>query len=173
MSLIDKIVSSDLNEIAIRKQLDNYSYNANKKKPTLSTVRAKIPKYSKSSLLGKIVSESENESKIRQQLDQKSYAAINGQRQEVKNNAPEGVTMLGQLNREKPLDAITKEMIQEYQAEELKPVMVDGEARKYEKASYEPQFSASFDELQPINYYDERIQNINIKKEAYISPPNQ
>ena len=72
--------------------------------------------------------------------------------------------MLGQLNREKPLDAITKEMIQEYQAEEGKPVIVDGEARKYEKASYEPQFSASFDELQPIKYYDERIQNINIKK---------
>jgi hypothetical protein len=38
--------------------------------------------------------------------------------------------MFGQLNREKPLSAITREMMQEYQEEQNKPFMVDGEARK-------------------------------------------
>ena len=46
--------------------------------------------------------------------------------------------MLGQLNREKPLEAITKEMIQKYQEEQQEPIMVDGEARKYMKADYTP-----------------------------------
>ena len=56
-------------------------------------------------------------------------------------------------------------MIQEYQqSEQETPIIVDGEARQYAKANYEPQLPASFDELKPTSYYDERIQNINIKK---------
>jgi hypothetical protein len=44
-------------------------------------------------------------------LQQIAYSALHGQRQQ-ENQTPEGVTMSGQLNREKPLTAITKEMIQ-------------------------------------------------------------
>ncbi len=39
--------------------------------------------------------------------------------------------MLGQMGRETPLAAVTKEMIQVYQdAEQAQPYMVDGEASK-------------------------------------------
>ena len=81
-------------------------------------------------------------------LAQISYSAINGQRQEEGTYKPEGVQMLGQMGREKPLTAITKEMIQEYQdAEQARPYMIDGEARQYLGADYEPQFPVSFEEL--------------------------
>ena len=46
-------------------------------------------------------------------------------KKEARNNSPEGVAKLGQPNR----DAITKEMIKEYQSEQEKPAMVDEEAR--------------------------------------------
>ncbi len=69
-------------------------------------------------------------------------SAINGPRQK-ENQTPEGVTILGQLNREKPLSAITKEMIQEYQEGQNKPLMIDEKARNYIKADYEPQFPVS------------------------------
>ena len=65
--------------------------------------------------------------------------------------------MLGQLNREKPLSAITREMIQEYQEEQKKPFMVDGEARKYMKADYEPSFPVPFDELKSTDEIDSLI----------------
>jgi len=84
-----------------------------------------------------MINSSMNENKEIQRAEQVSYDAINGQRQQDYQQ-PEGITMLGQLNREKPLSAITREMIQEYQEEQKKPFMVDGEARKYMKADYEP-----------------------------------
>jgi hypothetical protein len=55
--------------------------------------------------------------------------------------------MMGQMGREKPLPAITKEMIEEYQEEHNKPIMVDGEARKYIKADYEPQLPVPFEKF--------------------------
>jgi hypothetical protein len=51
--------------------------------------------------------------------------------------------MLGQFNKEKILSATTREMIQEYQEEQNKSFMVDGEARKYMKADYEPDIKYS------------------------------
>ena len=67
------------------------------------------------SLLNKIVNSSIAENRTNRRFNDISYSSINGQRQEVGNYQPEGVVMLGQMNREKPLDAITKEMIQEFQ----------------------------------------------------------
>ncbi len=55
---------------------------------------------------------------ITRRLEQISYSAIDGQRQKDDIYQPEGVQMLGQMGREKPLTAITKEMIKEYQEEE-------------------------------------------------------
>jgi cell division protein YceG involved in septum cleavage len=72
------------------------------------------------SLLNKIITSSLAENKTTRRLQEISYSAINGERQEVKNYQPEGVIMPGQLNRERPLDAITKEMIQEFQEQESK-----------------------------------------------------
>ena len=72
------------------------------------------------SLLNKIVNSSIAENRTNRRLHDISYSSINGQRQEVGNYQPEGVVMLGQMNREKPLDAITKEMIQEFQEKENK-----------------------------------------------------
>jgi len=90
------------------------------------------------SLLNKIITSSLAENKTTRRLQEMSYSAINGQRQEVKDYQPEGVIMPGQMNREKPLDAITKEMIQEFQEQEKAPIMVDGEARVYRKPYFEP-----------------------------------
>jgi hypothetical protein len=90
------------------------------------------------SLLNKIVNSSIAENKTNRRLHEMSYSAINGQRQEAKSYQPEGVVMLGQMNRERPLPAITKEMIQEFQEKEKAPIMVDGEARVYNKPDFEP-----------------------------------
>jgi hypothetical protein len=135
----------------IIKRNADYSLNAfitkdNKKNMRQSS--AKI-KYAKNSLLDKIISSNLNENAINKRLEQISYSAINGQRQTEGTYKPEGVQMLGQLGREKPLEAITKEMIQEYQEEDQRPFIVDGEARKYAKADYEPilQLPQSLDDI--------------------------
>ncbi len=93
----------------------------------------------KNSLLDKIITSSLKDSATNKRLEQISVSAINGQRQSEQTYQPEGVQMLGQMGREKPLTAITKEMIKEYQDEkQAKPFMIDGEARKYAGANYEP-----------------------------------
>ena len=98
------------------------------------------------SLLDKIVASSLNEAKITKRLADLSYSAINGERQEVVSYAPEGVVMLGQMGREKPLDAITKEMIQEYQEEQQKPVeFVDGVPMKYKQTGMKVDFKPIVD----------------------------
>ncbi len=95
---------------------------------------------------------------INKRLEQISYSAINGQRQEGGPYQPEGVQMLGQMGREKPLTAITKEMIQEYQeAEKARPYMVDGEARKYMGATYEPEFQFPYENVELIEDIIEKI----------------
>jgi hypothetical protein len=140
MTLLNKIVSSSLKENKINRRLDDYAYKANiEAKRIKSDVRK--PKESiqgkPSSLLNKIVQSSINENKAEQRLQQIAYSAINGQRQQ-EYQTPEGITMLGQMGREKPLSAITKEMIKEYQEQEQQPFMIDGEARKYMSADYQP-----------------------------------
>jgi len=162
MSLLDKIVSSSQNENLINKRLGEYSYDATikAKKIKKETSRKSQPIiYGKSSLLDKIITSNLNENLANKRLEQISYSAINGQRQEAGVYQPEGVQMLGQMGKEKPLTAITKEMIKEYQEEEqAKPFMVDGEARKYKSATYEPQFPVSFGELRNTDVLDEAIQ---------------
>ena len=93
------------------------------------------------SLLDKTISSSYNENKIIKRMSDLSYSTLNGQRQEVIDYAPEGVVMLGQLSREKPLDAITKEMIKDFQeGQNVPPEIIDGVPMKYHRAGYEPAF---------------------------------
>lgn len=144
-------VAMGQNENDIMKRNDEYALNAFITKDNKKNMRqapTKI-KYGKNSLLDKIISSNLNENAINKRLEEISYAAINGQRQTEGTYKPEGVQMLGQLGREKPLEAITKEMIKEYQEEEQKPFMIDGEARTYAKADYEPilQLPQSLDDV--------------------------
>jgi len=134
-SLIERNAKKSIAESEINKKNSDYSLAAFKNKPKTVTRERKKVQYG--TLLNKIVESSIVENKDIQQAEQTAYDAINGQRQQ-ENQQPEGITMLGQLNREKPLSAITREMIQEYQEEQNKPFMIDGEARKYMKADYEP-----------------------------------
>lgn len=157
MSLLERQVSASINENAKNKRvIDNANkavLNAKKFKET-SRQPQKIV-YGKNSLLDKIITSNINDSIINKRLEQSSYSAINGQRQSEETYKPEGVQMLGQLGREKPLSAITKEMIKEYQEEEqAKPFMVEGEARKYMGATYEPQFPVPFEELKSTDEID-------------------
>ena len=153
-SLIEKNAKKSIAESEINKKNSDYSLAAFKKIPKTVTRERKKVQYG--TLLNKIVESSIVENKDIQQAEQTAYDAINGQRQQ-ENQQPEGITMLGQLNREKPLSAITREMIQEYQEEQNKPIMVDGEARKYMKADYEPSFPVPFDELKSTDEIDSLI----------------
>ena len=157
-SLLNNIIASSINENKINKRLNDYTYKAFKESKNIKSDIRK-PKQSiksTSGLLNKIVEEGIKEAEINKRLDQAAYAAINGQRQTEK-GTPEGVTMLGQLNREKPLDAITKEMIQKYQEEQQAPIMVDGEAKRYMKADYTPSFNASFENFRTSDKIDKLI----------------
>ena len=171
-SAIKNQVAMGQNENDIMKRNDEYALNAFITKDNKKNMRqapTKI-KYGKNSLLDKIISSNLNENAINKRLEEISYAAINGQRQTEGTYKPEGVQMLGQLGREKPLEAITKEMIQQYQEDEqAKPYMVDGEARQYLGATYEPQFPASFGELRPIDVNDAAINEYQQKQSDIVS----
>ena len=153
-SLMKRIVNINRAENEINKMNIDNSLAALKNKPKTVTREHKKVKYG--TLLKKIVESGIDENKEIQRAEQSAYDAINGQRQQEQQQ-PEGITMLGQLNREKPLSAITREMIQEYQEEQNKPFMIDGEARKYMKADYEPiiripvDISDIKDELRALN----------------------
>lgn len=159
-SAIKNQVAMGQNENDIMKRNDEYALNAFITKDNKKNMRqapTKI-KYAKNSLLDKIISSNLNENAINKRLEEISYAAINGQRQTEGTYKPEGVQMLGQLGREKPLEAITKEMIQQYQEDEqAKPYMVDGEARQYLGATYEPQFEKPFENMRTVDEIDDII----------------
>lgn len=145
---------------AINKRLSDYSYIASieSKKKKVSNKPQKIIK---GKLLNKIVESNLNENAITKRLEQISYSNIDGQRQEAKNYAPEGVQMLGQLDREKPLTAITKEMIKEFQENEVTPIMVDGEARQYRPADYDPNLVSSPEEMESrVNRLNEWLKEL-------------
>jgi hypothetical protein len=140
MSLIERQVAASAKENAINKKLVQNAYKAvveAKKFKETSRQPQKIV-YGKNSLLDKIITSSLNDSATNKRLEQIAVSAINGQRQSEQTYKPEGVQMLGQMGREKPLAAITKEMIKEYQEQEQQPFMIDGEARKYAKSNYQP-----------------------------------
>ena len=133
MSLLERQVAASAKENAINKKLVQNAYKAvveAKKFKETSRQPQKIV-YGKNSLLDKIITSSLKDSATNKRLEQIAVSAINGQRQSEQTYKPEGVQMLGQIGREKPLEAITKEMIKEYQEQEQQPFMIDGEARKY------------------------------------------
>jgi len=117
-------------------------------------------------LYNKRIAESEKENIINKRLSQLAYSARNGQRQpEIK--PQQGVIYPGQvalLNQPPVISAITKQMIDEYhEAEKLKPLIIDGEIRKYNKALYNP--SLTFDtELETTDKIDRLTEEYNAKK---------
>jgi len=133
-------------EDAIRKKLNENLLVANAIAKTKKTTREAKP-IIYGDLYNKRIKESEKEDIIKKQLEQLSYSVRDGRRQ-AEHQPREGVIMPGQVaNRTPPISAITKEMIDEYhEAEKLKPVIIDGEIRKYEKALYEP--NLDFSDLQ-------------------------
>jgi hypothetical protein len=104
-------------------------------------------------LYNKRIAESEKENIINKRLSQLEYSARNEQGQAE-----------ALLNQQKVIPAITKEMINEYhEAEKLKPLIIDGEIRKYNKALYEP--SLTFDtELESTDKIDRLTEEYNDKK---------
>jgi hypothetical protein len=108
-------------------------------------------------LYKKRIAEREKEDILKKRLDEMSYSVREGRRR-AEQPQREGVIMPGQVaNRTPPISAITKEMIDEYhEAEKLKPLIIDGEIRKYEKALYEPNLT-----------FDEEIQSSEVL-ESYI-----
>jgi len=176
MSLLNKIVNSSLAENKMNKKIADMSYSAinrerqkakkiqSKEDIMLDQIGKKKPSDAntkKMSLLEKIVNSSLAENKTNRILADMSYSAINGQRQEVKNNQPEGVVMLGQMNREKPLEAITKEMIEDFHQKEQElinaPNMVDGIPMKYKSMDYELLLKKPKDTQNLINYTQQLI----------------
>ena len=117
-------------------------------------------------LYKKRIAESEKEDIIEKRLSQLAYSARNGQRQ-PEGKPREGVILPGQvalLNQPPVISAITKEMINEYhEAEKLKPLIIDGEIRKYNKALYKP--TLTFDtELESTDKIDRLAEEYNAKK---------
>ena len=149
MSLIERQVEAAQKENAINKRLTDNSYKAVKAAKKIKPISRGSPKVVYGDLLDNIIKSNLKDQAITRRLEQISYSAIDGQRQTEGTYKPEGVQMLGQLGREKPLEAITKEMIKEYQEEDQKPYIIDGEARKYAKADYEPilQLPQSLDDI--------------------------
>ena len=98
-SLIERNAKRNIAENEINKMNVDNTLAAFKKKPKTVTRERKKVEFGK--LLNKIVESGIDENKDIQQAEQTAYDAINGQRQQ-ENQQPEGITMLGQLNREKP-----------------------------------------------------------------------
>ncbi len=55
---------------------------------------------------------------------------MNRQRRSEQTYKPEGVQKLGQMEQEKPLSAITRDIIKEYQEQEHQPFINEGEEKK-------------------------------------------
>ena len=96
-------------------------------------------------LYNKRIKESEKEDFFNKRVSQLAYAVRDGRRR-AEQPQREGVILPGQVANKTPIiSAITREMINEYhEAEKLKPIIIDGEIRKYEKALYQP--NLTFDE---------------------------
>ena len=96
-------------------------------------------------LYNKRIKESEKEDFFNKRVSQLEYAVRDGRRR-AEQPQREGVILPGQVANKTPIiSAITREMINEYhEAEKLKPIIIDGEIRKYEKALYQP--NLTFDE---------------------------
>ena len=137
--LINNRIKLSQKEDALRKKANEYSAISSVLKKTAKEKPLEAQPIIYGDLYNKRVKESEKEDIIRKRLSQISYSARNGKRQ-AEQPQREGVVMLGQLQNQPPaVSAITKEMIDEYQeAEKLKPVLIEGEVRKYTPATYQP-----------------------------------
>ena len=170
MSLIERQVEATQKENAINKRLIDNSYKAVMQAKKIKPTSRSSPKVVYGALLDNIIKSNLKDQAITRRLEQISYSAIDGQRQKEDIYQPEGVQMLGQMGREKPLTAITKEMIKEYQEEEqAKPFMIDGEARKYMGATYDPQFPVPFNELRNTDVLDDAIKEYQVRRSDIAS----
>ena len=119
-------------------------------------------------LYNKRIAESEKEDIIKRRIAESVYSATNGQRKEVK-VLSQGVILPGQValqNQTPIISAITKEMIDEYhEAEKLKPLIIDGEIRKYNKALYQPKITG---ELESTDKVDRLAVEYNDKKSDIV-----
>jgi hypothetical protein len=150
--------------------LADNSYKAVMAAKKIKPASRSSPKVVYGDLLDNIIKSNLKDQAITRRLEQISYSAIDGQRQKEDIYQPEGVQMLGQMGREKPLTAITKEMIKEYQEEEqAKPFMIDGEARKYMGATYDPQFPVPFNELRNTDVLDDAIKEYQERRSVIAS----
>ncbi len=150
-TLRNKIIKSGMKENEINRQMAEYSLNANLNKVFKPRKHINII-YGKNK--NDIINSGLNEEEINKNLEQISYNARNGQRQKEGTYKPEGVEMLGQLGREKPLTAITRDMIEKYQESQNAPIVRDGEIMAYNRADYEPKLT--FDDTIKIDEVIER-----------------
>ena len=121
-------------------------------------------------LYNKRIAESEKEDIIKRRIAESVYSATNGQRKAAK-VLSQGVILPGQValqNQTPIISAITKEMISEYhEAEKLKPLIIDGEIRKYNKALYQPKITG---ELESTEKVDRLTVEYNDKKSGIVKP---
>ena len=119
-------------------------------------------------LYNKRIAESEKEDIIKRRISQSVYSATNGQRKAAQ-VLIQGVILPGQValqNQTPIISAITKEMISEYhEAEKLKPLIIDGEIRKYNKALYQPKITG---ELESTDKVDRLAVEYNDKKSDIV-----
>jgi uncharacterized protein (UPF0335 family) len=92
------------------------------------------------SLLDRTVNSSIAENSTIRRLHDMSYSAINGERQQPQ-QLPQDFVMFSQLSRGKPIDPITKEMIEEYKLREDElndaPNIINGVQMKYKPLGYD------------------------------------
>ena len=121
-------------------------------------------------LYKKRIAEREKEAIINRRLSESAYSATNGLRK-AEAVLREGVILPGQValqNQPAVISAITKEMINEYhEAEKLKPLIIDGEIRQYNKALYEPKITG---ELESTEKVDRLTVEYNDKKSGIVKP---
>ena len=157
-----KIIYGGLYKNRIKHSMIEGEYNRRREKSAIiaNAIAKKTPNFKKAKpiiygdLYNKRIAESEKEDSINRRLSQSAYSATNGLRK-AEAALREGVILPGQValqNQPPVISAITKEMINEYQeAEKLKPIIIDGEIRKYNKALYEPKLTG---ELESENKID-------------------
>jgi len=163
--LIKDRIKLNQKEDALKKKANEYSAISSILKKTAEKKPLETQPIIYGDLYNKRVKESEKEDIIRKRLSQISYSARNGKRQ-AEQPQREGVVMLGQLQNQPPaVSAITKEMIDEYQeAEKLKPILIEGEIRKYTPSTYQP--NLDFSDLQTTEPIENQIKEY--EKDGYI-----
>jgi len=136
--LIKDRINHSIIEDEFNKRNSKNTLIANAIAKTKKTIRKEKP-IIYGDLYNKRIKEAEKEDYFNKRVSQLAYAVRDGKRR-AEQPQREGVILPGQVANKTPMiSAITKEMINEYhEAEKLKPIIIDGEIRKYEKALYQP-----------------------------------